>query len=81
MTDPIFPVQVKAGIKADVTEASTILSKGIASGLSGLFHLICGKREADIERYRILARMQTFREACEILQEARHLLPESSSPD
>ena len=79
MTDPVFPVQVRAGIKADVTEASTILSKGIASGLSRLFNPVCGKREADSERYRILARAQTFREACEIFQEARHLLPASFS--
>ena len=80
MTDPVFPVQVKAGIKADVTEASTILSRGTASGLSRLFNLVCGKREADMERYQILSRAKTFREACEILQEARHLLP-ASSPD
>ncbi len=79
MTDPVFPVQVRAGIKADVTEASTILSKGIASRLSRLFNPVCGKREADIERYRILARAQTFREACEIFQETRHLLPASFS--
>lgn len=80
MSDSILPVQAKVDIKADVTEASTIISKGTASGLSRLFNLVFGKWEADIERYKVLSRARTFREACEILQEARHLLP-ASSPD
>lgn len=78
MSDSILPVQAKVDIKADVTEASTIISKGTASGLSRLFNLVFGKREADIERYKVLSRAKTFREACEVYQEARHLLPASS---
>ena len=44
MSDSILPVQAKIDIKADVTEASTIISKGTASGLSRLFNLVFGKR-------------------------------------
>ena len=78
LSDSILPVQAKVDIKADVTEASTIISKGTVSGLSRLFNLVSGKREADIERYKVLSRAKTFREACEVYQEARHLLPASS---
>lgn len=79
MNDSILPVQAKLEIKADVTEASTILSKGTASGMSRFFNLVFGKREADVERYKIVSRVQTFREVCEVLQKSRHFLPASFS--